>query len=84
MADSFKLDKPEGALVSSVDAGSPAEQAGLKYGDVIRKINGQSIVASGDLPALIGQATPGEVVTLEVWRQGKREDLAAKLGDAVN
>jgi len=84
LADSFKLDKPEGALVSSVDAGSPAEQAGLKYGDVIRKINGQSIVASGDLPALIGQATPGEVVTLEVWRQGKREDLAAKLGDAVN
>lgn len=84
LADSFKLDKPEGALVSSVDAGSPAEQAGLKYGDVIRKINGQPIVASGDQPALIGQATPGEVVTLEVWRQGKREDLAAKLGDAVN
>lgn len=84
LADSFKLDKPEGALVSSVDAGSPAEQAGLKYGDVIRKVNGQPIVASGDLPALIGQATPGEVVTLEVWRQGKRKDLAAKLGDAVN
>lgn len=84
LADSFKLDKPEGALVSNVDSGSPAEQAGLQYGDVIRKINGQPIVASGDLPALIGQATPGEVVTLEVWRQGQRVDLAAKLGDAVS
>ena len=81
-ADSFKLDKPEGALVSNVDAGGPADQAGLKTGDVIRKVNGQPIIASGDLPALIGQSAPGEKVTLEVWRQGKREELTARLGDA--
>lgn len=82
LADSFKLDKPEGALVSNVDAGGPADKAGLKSGDVIRKVNGQPIIASGDLPALIGQATPGEKVTLEVWRQGKREEVTARLGDA--
>ena len=82
LADSFKLDKPEGALVSNVDAGGPADKAGLKTGDVIRKVNGQPIIASGDLPALIGQSTPGEKVTLEVWRQGKREEFSAKLGDA--
>ena len=82
LAESFKLDKPEGALVSSVDAGGPADKAGLKTGDVIRKVNGQPIVASGDLPALIGQSMPGEKATLEVWRQGKREDLNARLGDA--
>ncbi len=82
LADSFKLDKPEGALVSNVDAGGPADQAGLKTGDVIRKVNGQPIIASGDLPALIGQSAPGEKVTLEVWRQGKREELTARLGDA--
>jgi serine protease Do len=82
LADSFKLDRPEGALVSNVDAGGPADKAGLKTGDVIRKVNGQAIVASGDLPALIGQSTPGEKVTLEIWRQGKREELSAKLGDA--
>jgi serine protease Do len=82
LADSFKLDKPEGALVSSVDAGGPAAQAGLKTGDVIRKVNGQPIIAAGDLPALIGQSAPGEKVTLEVWRQGKREELTARLGDA--
>lgn len=82
LADSFKLDKPEGALVSNVDAGGPADKAGLKTGDVIRKINGQTIVASGDLPALIGLATPGEKITLEVWRDGKREEINAKLGDA--
>ena len=82
LADSFKLDKPEGALVSNVDAGSPADKAGLMTGDVIRKVNGQPIIASGDLPALIGQSTPGEKVTLEIWRQGQREELSAKLGDA--
>lgn len=82
LADAFKLDKPEGALVSGVDAGGPADQAGLKAGDVIRKVNGQAIVSSGDLPALIGQALPGEKLALEVWRQGRREDLNAKLGDA--
>ena len=49
---------------------------------MIRKLNGQPIVSSGDLPALIGQAAPGEKVSLEVWRQGRREDLTAKLGDA--
>jgi serine protease Do len=82
LADSFKLDKPEGALVSNVDAGGPADQAGLKTGDVIRKVNGQAIIASRDLSALIGQSAPGEKVTLEVWRQGKREELTARLADA--
>lgn len=81
-ADSFKLDKPEGALVSSVDKDGPADKAGLKSGDVIRKVNGQSIVSSGDLPALIGSAAPGEKVSIEIWRQGKREELTATLGDA--
>jgi serine protease Do len=82
-ADSFKLDKPEGALVSNVEKGSPADQAGLRSGDVIRKVDGDPIVASGDLPALIGQKKPGSKVTLEVWRQGSREELTAKLADAA-
>ncbi|MDT4859141.1 peptidase Do [compost metagenome] len=39
-------------------------------------------MASGDLPALIGQSTPGSTMALEVWRQGQRENLTARLGDA--
>lgn len=81
-ADSFHLEKPEGALVSNVDKDGPADKAGLKSGDVILKVNGQAIVASADLPNLIGIATPGDKVNLEVWRQGKRETFTAKLGDA--
>jgi len=50
---------------------------------VIRKVDGQPIVASGDLPAIIGLARPGEKVTLEVWRAGKAEQISATLGDAA-
>ncbi|MDM0013478.1 Do family serine endopeptidase [Variovorax sp. J22P168] len=81
-ADSFKLDKPEGALVSNVEKGGPADQAGLRSGDVIRKVDGEAVVASGDLPAMIGQRKPGSKVTLEIWRQGSREEVSAKLADA--
>jgi serine protease Do len=70
-ADSFKLDTPDGALVSNVERGSAADKAGLKSGDVIRKINGQPIIAAGDLTAVVSIAKPGEKVALDVWRDGK-------------
>ncbi|MBB4844983.1 serine protease Do [Paucibacter oligotrophus] len=82
-ADSFKLDKPEGALVASVEEGGPAAKAGLRPGDVILKFNGQAIVASSDLPALVGQSQAGDTVKLDVWRQGRSETFSAKLGDAA-
>jgi serine protease Do len=82
LADSFKLDRPEGALVASVEKGSPAEKAGLQPGDVIRKANGQPIIASGDLPAMVSLSRPGERLQLEVWRQGHKVDLAAQLANA--
>jgi len=81
-AESFALDKPEGALVASVTPGSPAEKAGLQAGDVIRQVDGQPIVASGDLPAWVGQAKPGQQARLSVWRHGKPVELTATLGDA--
>ncbi len=82
LADSFRLEKPEGALVASVEKGGPADRAGLQSGDVILKADGKPIVASGDLPALIGEASPGDKVALEIWRQGKRQEITARLGDA--
>jgi serine protease Do len=82
LADSFKLDRPEGALVSSVEKGSPAAKAGLEPGDVIRAVDGQPIVASGDLPAIVALDKPGERIRMEVWRQGHKVDLTAQLGNA--
>jgi serine protease Do len=81
-ADSFNLASPEGALVSNVERGGPADKAGLKSGDVIRKLNGQAIVASGDLPAMLATAKPGENVTMDVWRDSKIVQIGARLGDA--
>jgi serine protease Do len=79
LADSFKLPQPEGALVASIAPGSAAAKAGLQPGDVILSYNGQPITASGDLPALVGMAKPGERASLEVWRNGKKETLNATL-----
>jgi serine protease Do len=82
LADSFKLDRPEGALVANVEKGSPADKAGLQSGDVIRSVNGQPVVASGDLPAIIGMDKPGDRVQLEVWRRGGKVNLTAQLASA--
>ena len=83
-ADSFKLATPEGALVANVERGSPADKAGLKSGDVVRKVNGQRIVASADLPALVGTSLPGDKISLDVWRDGKIVSLTATLGNAAD
>jgi serine protease Do len=79
LADSFGLDRPEGALVANVDKGSAADRAGLQPGDVIRAANGRPIVSSGDLPAIVGASRPGDRLALDVWRQGKKLQLTAEL-----
>ena len=81
-ADSFKLDSPDGALVRNVERGSAADKAGLKSGDVIRKVNGQAIIAGGDLSAVVAVAKPGDRLTLDVWRDGKIVQLSATLASA--
>jgi serine protease Do len=84
VADAFKLDTVEGALVANVERGGPAEKAGLKSGDVVRKVDGQPIVSSGDLPAMMSIARPGQKITLEVWRDGKAMQLTATLGNSAD
>jgi serine protease Do len=83
LADSFKLDRPEGALVASVKKGSPAEKAGLQPGDVIRKANGQPVIASGDLPAIVALEKPGDKLDMQIWRQGKKMEITARLANAT-
>jgi len=81
LADSFGLKKAQGALVASVESGSPAERAGIKEGDIIVGVNGRAVEQSSDLPRIIGEARPGTVVTIRVWRQGETKELSASLGE---
>ncbi|SSW68074.1 DegQ family serine endoprotease [Achromobacter agilis] len=80
LADSFKLDSPSGALVSAVEKGSAAAKAGLQPGDVVRQIDGKTIVSSGDLASTITLASPGEKIKLDIWRNGAHKELVATLG----
>lgn len=75
LAESFGLQRPQGALVSGVTANSPASRAGVKSGDVIMRFNGKPIERAGDLPLLIGATAPGTQLPLTVQRDGKTHTL---------
>jgi serine protease Do len=81
LAETFGLDKPVGALVSSVEKGSPAEKAGIESGDVILKFNGKDITRSADLPPLVSELAPGTEAKLELWRKGKNREISMKIGE---
>ncbi len=80
LADSFGLQKPVGALVSSVDPGGPAAKAGLQAGDVILAVNGTAVNDSTDLPAQIASMKPGTKATLDVWRDKSKKQMTVTLG----
>lgn len=80
LADTFRLERPRGALVAQVEPGSPADRAGLQAGDVVLGVDGDSVVGSGDLPALLAQHASGDQVRLQVWRDGKEVQVSARLG----
>jgi S1-C subfamily serine protease len=76
----FKLPNAKGALVSQIEAGKPAAQAGLKVGDFINAINGQSIADANDAVIRIIQMPPGTVAHLDVLRDGKQMKIDITLG----
>src|SRR5947209_2669409 len=67
----FHLDSATGALISQVEADSPASKAGIKVGDVITELNGKKMENSGQLQAVISAHRPGDKVTLGIFRDGK-------------
>jgi serine protease Do len=80
LAQSFGMQKPQGALVSSVDASGPAAKAGLQPGDVILSVNGDEVSDSTDLPAKIAGLAPGSSATLKVWRDKASKDVKVTIG----
>jgi serine protease Do len=75
------LDLPrgtKGALVSGVAKGSPADEAGLRRGDLVTRAAGHAVETARDLFGIVERATPGEVLTLEIRRDGAERELTAR------
>jgi serine protease Do len=81
VAESIGLGKPQGALVRSVESGSPADKAGLEAGDIITKFDGKAIDKATDLPRLVGNTKPGTRATVTVFRRGSSKDLAVTVAE---
>lgn len=81
MAEKFGLKEAEGALVADISPDSPAEKAGIKRGDVILKVDGVETPDIKTLQQTIRSHRPGDVVDVEIWRDGKVITLKVTLAE---
>jgi serine protease Do len=81
LAESFGLDRPRGALVSSVEPEGPAAQAGLRPGDVILDVNGEPVERFGELSEQIANMRPGSQAQLSVWRDGRQRRVGVQVAE---
>jgi serine protease Do len=81
IATSFGLDRARGALVNSVEKGSPADKAGVEASDIIVKFDGKTVESSSDLPRIVGATRPGTKVDMEVLRRGAPRSVGVVVGE---
>jgi serine protease Do len=81
LAKSLKITETEGALISGVEKGSPADKAGLKRGDLIIELDAKKVHDSTGLRNMISATAPGTSITLKIIRDGKEQAVVVKLGE---
>jgi len=81
LATSFGLDRARGALVNSVEKGSPADKAGVEASDIIVTFDGKTVESSSDLPRIVGSTRPGSQSSVEVWRKGAKKTFTLTVGE---
>jgi serine protease Do len=79
LAQSFNLPTRDGALVSQVAEGTPAEKAGIKGGDFIVAIDGRSVKNVNELRNAVADLTPGKSYGFDLYRDGKKTTLTVSL-----
>ncbi|WP_199506910.1 MULTISPECIES: Do family serine endopeptidase [unclassified Psychrobacter] len=84
LAEAYKLERPQGALLTRVSPDSPAQKAGLKAGDIILSYNDQTIMRASDLLNLLNRARPNDRFSAVVQRNGKSMTVRGTLSDAPN
>lgn len=80
LAESFGLDRPRGALIAQIAKDGPADDAGLREGDVIISFDGKDIPTSSHLPHVVGLIAPDTRVPVEIMRDQKRKTIKVKVG----
>jgi serine protease Do len=80
-AQFFNLPDATGAIVSQVTPGSPAAQAGLKSGDVLRELDGKTIVDGRALQVAVSETAPGSAIDLGILRDGKPQSIHITVGE---
>ena len=81
LANSFEYDGTDGALVARVQDGSPADQAGLREGDIIMEIDGQSVEDVDELRFAVAETKPGTKSDLVIFRDGERQTVTVEIGE---
>jgi len=81
VAESIGLGRAQGALVRSVESGSPADKAGIEAGDIITRFDGKTIDRATDLPRLVGNTRPGTRASMTVFRRGGTKDLTVTVAE---
>jgi len=79
MRRKLKLKETDGVIVVEVVPDSPAQEAGLKHGDVITHVNGKLVEDEDELCEDLDQLGPGKTVKLDVCRDGKKQEIKAEL-----
>jgi serine protease Do len=82
LAKSFGLQTTKGALIAGVTKDGPADKAGFKKGDVILGYAGSEIADTAALRNDVANTSPGQEVTVSIWRDKKKEELKIKIGNA--
>lgn len=80
MAEAQGMGDQRGAIVSDLAAGGPSQRAGLVAGDVIVSINGHAVKSSSELTREVAKAKPGDVLKLDVIRDGKHRAVEVRSG----
>ncbi len=81
VAEAIGLGAPRGALVQGVEAGLPADKAGVEPGDIILRVDGKAVEKSGDLPRLIGATKPGAKSQLQLFRRGQTKEVSVTVAE---
>ena len=77
----FNLPDASGAIISQVTPGSPADEAGLKSGDVLRDLNGEKIADGSALQVAVSEMAPGAAIHIGILRNSKPETIKVTVGE---